>query len=98
LHAVIAPEELKREVCRCVALVGAESVARDCASCQLAHALSHRRQMRREATALAPDDSRRNENVSPVVTPVEKQSNVTAEKHVAVVEISLYHDLLMVIP
>lgn len=60
----------------------ADSVACGCASCQLAYALSHRRQMRREATTLAPDDSRRNVNVSTVVTSVEKQSNVTAEKHV----------------
>jgi len=61
---------------------GAGSVARGCAPCQLAHALSHRRQMRREATTLTPDDSHRKENVSPVVMPVERQSNVTAEKYV----------------
>jgi len=38
--------------------------------------------MRREATTLTPDDSHRKENVSPVVMPVERQSNVTDEKYV----------------
>jgi len=68
------PEELKREVCQCIATVSADSVARGCALCQLAHALSHHKQMRREATTLAPDDSRRNENVSPIVTPVKLEA------------------------
>jgi len=64
-----APKKLKRELRRCAVPISSSNfVVHGDASCQLAHTLSHRKQMRCEATTLAPDDSRQNETVSTVVT------------------------------